>query len=407
MQTQVLFLFENSLLERSRRIKMNRIRQILNYGPASDISYIYGAMLHPKYKRLLKQISPFAIIWVVFATVYSLVEGGLMGDLNIYPSTGNQYDFRLNLTFTTASCLLVGLLQGWIEVSWLRKRFEKRPLWVKLILKTVFYSAFIFLFLVTLATLNSYVNFNPGKFDEAIKDTQRFLSTFAFWSIMIYIGAIIIFALFFSEIGQYLGEEVLYNFLFGKYHRPKQETRIFMFLDMKSSTTIAEKIGHQRYFDLLRAYYSDMTDAILETSGEIYQYVGDEIVVSWPEKIGTYQNNCIQCFYKISRAFEQKKQAYQNTFGLVPDFKAGYHIGKVTTGEIGIIKKDIIYTGDVLNTAARIQSECNAYQERLLLSGALLDKLERGQLWTSKNIGKLLLRGKKQEVALYSLNFID
>ncbi len=361
-------------------------------------------MLQPKYKRLLKQIIPFAIIWGTFALVYSLMEGGIMGDLSIYPSTGNQYDFKRNLGFTTISCIIVGLLHGWIEVTWLRKRFENRALWVKLILKTLFYITFIFLFLVTLATLNSMVNFNDGNLEAGLKDTQRFLSAFVFWSIMLYIAVVIVFTLFFSEISQYLGEGILYNFFLGKYHSPKQETRIFMFLDMKSSTTIAEKIGHENYFVLLKAYYTDMTDAILETSGEIYQYVGDEIVVSWPEKVGLYNNNCIRCFEEIWKIFEQKKRDYQNTFGLSPGFKAGFHIGEVTTGEIGIIKKDIIYTGDVLNTTARIQSECNTYGVRLLISQTLLTQLRPGELWVSKKIGKLLLRGKKEEVVLHSLH---
>ena len=60
----------------------------------------------------------------------------------------------------------------------------------------------------------------------------------------------------------------------------------------------------------------------------------------------------------MKRELKQKSKLYQDRFGLVPSFKAGIHIGKVTTGEIGKIKRDIIFTGDVLNTAARIQGLC-------------------------------------------------
>ncbi len=204
---------------------------------------------------------------------------------------------------------------------------------------------------------------------------------------------------------EYLGYGALHNYALAKYHRPKQEIRIFMFLDMKSSTTIAETMGHTKYFDLIKAYYADMTDAILETSGQIYQYVGDEIVVPWSKSEGLYQQNCIRCFEKIVKAFEKKKDWYLDQFGLVPEFKAGYHIGEVTTGEIGILKKDLIYTGDVLNTTARIQAECNTYTAKALISGNLLAELQKKNTITCNEIGALMLRGKQESVVLFSLVF--
>ena len=148
-----------------------------------------------------------------------------------------------------------------------------------------------------------------------------------------------------------------------------------------------------------------MTDAILETNGEIYQYVGDEIVVTWTEKKGLLNNNCIVCFQKISKVFEDKKPYYNQHFGLVPEFKAGFHIGEVTTGEIGIIKKDIIYTGDALNTTARIQSECNNYGVRALISEDLVIKLTTNPIFSFTEIGKLILRGKQDAIQLLAINF--
>jgi len=231
------------------------------------------------------------------------------------------------------------------------------------------------------------------------------MKSFAFWSIIIYGGLILDLSLFYLEISEYIGSGVLYNYSFGTYHKPKRETRIFMFLDMKGSTAIAERLGHEKYFNLLREYYADMTNAILETAGQIYQYVGDEIVVSWTKKEGIYQNNCIRCFEKNVRIFEANRAKYLDRFGLVPEFKAGYHIGEVTVGEIGIIKKDIIYTGDVLNTAARIQAECNTYGAKALISGTLLNELQKEDPIAFDPIGKLILRGKTAPIKLFSVIF--
>ncbi len=359
-------------------------------------------MTHPKYIRYFKQILPFGMIWFIFAFIYCLLEYGLLGDLEAYPTTGNPYDFKQSFLFTLSFSFFIGLMQGVIEVSWLRKQFGNNSLWMKIVLKSSFYLILTIVVIVLMSILNNVLYVSEV---TAIEDLKKFMSVFAFWSIVLFVIVISGIAVFFSEISEYFGDGVFFNFFFGKYHRPIQEKRIFMFLDMKSSTTIAEEIGHKRYFDLIKDYYADMTDPIVETFGEIYQYVGDEIVVSWQAKRGLYNNNCIACFDKISTIFEKRKSYYIETFGIAPEFKAGYHLGEVTSGEIGIAKRDIVYTGDILNTTARIQEKCNTYDAKILISGELYSELTETTNFSSTKIGELLLRGKRQVVQLYKVDF--
>ncbi len=358
-----------------------------------------------KTKRYFRQILPFGFIWLLFSFVYVLLEYGLIGTLSHYPTTGNKYDFINSLTNTCIGGFGVGLLQGAIEVFWLKKLFRRNPFWQKFIFKSVFYTLFTLFFLISLTFISNSLLYEAPLFDPVIMESiSQFVGTHAFWSVIFFIIVILGIAVFYSDIEEYLGKGVLGTFL-GRYHKPNRENRIFMFLDMKSSTTIAEDLGHEKYFHLLKAYYRDMTNAIVETSGEVYQYVGDEIVVTWTEKAGLYNNNCIECFRKISQTFEDHKENYLQKFGLVPQFKAGFHIGEVTTGIIGIIKKDVIYTGDILNTAARIQSECNTYHSKILISEALKNRLQTRRDVIFEKIGKPILRGKKEAVTLYSVSY--
>ncbi|MCO6480502.1 MAG: adenylate/guanylate cyclase domain-containing protein [Phaeodactylibacter sp.] len=133
----------------------------------------------------------------------------------------------------------------------------------------------------------------------------------------------------------------------------------FLFLDIRSSTTIAEQLEEVQYFEFVKDFFQDVTPAILATKGEAYQYVGDEIVVSWPLDKGLRDNNCIHAFFEALRSIRGKVPHYQQKYGVSPSFKVGLHCGTVVTGEIGVIKRDIAHSGDVLNTAARIQSKCN------------------------------------------------
>ena len=361
----------------------------------------------PSRNRLYwKQALFFALIWCASALVYALIEVGLLGNAQVYPTSGNVYSFKGSVLYAGSFSFIVGWFQGWIEVSWLRGRFQNNALWYKVMVKSTFYSCFIILFLVSLVFIANSLLLKVPIWDPLVFESlETFMFTFSFWSIMIYIAVTLSIAMLFSEIIEYFGMTRLIDFMLGRYHHPNQETRIFMFLDMKSSTTIAEQMGHEKYFQLIKKYYSDMTQPILNTDGDIYQYVGDEIVVSWLEKKGLQNNRCIECYRQISESILQQSEMYLKEFGLIPKFKAGFHLGEVTTGEIGIIKKDIIYTGDVLNTTARIQAECNKYGVALLLSEDLYEKLTPEEGFKGTEIGELQLRGKQISTKLYSLSF--
>jgi class 3 adenylate cyclase len=179
--------------------------------------------------------------------------------------------------------------------------------------------------------------------------------------------------------------------------------RIFMFLDLKGSTTIAEKLGHVLYFELLNDFFSDIAEPVAKHSGEIYQYVGDEVVVSWTTQKNTPLNACLDCFFSIKDAIARAGDKYLKKYGVYPHFKAGMHVGLVSTGTVGTLKKEIIYTGDVLNTASRIENMCNQQQVELLLSEELAHRLDFSGQYTSVKIGAKVLKGKSAKTGLYTV----
>ncbi|MCB0795871.1 MAG: adenylate/guanylate cyclase domain-containing protein [Flavobacteriales bacterium] len=195
------------------------------------------------------------------------------------------------------------------------------------------------------------------------------------------------------------------TYLSGRYFKPKQELRIFMFLDMRASMGVAERIGHLRYFSMLNDVYADITDPVLYSNGEIYQYVGDEVSVSWKLRKGLRDQRCLQCFFDIRDRLAEHADRYQQRYGHVPQFKAGFHYGTVTTGEVGLLKKDVIFSGDVVNTAARIQNMCNEHGVDLLISKDLLDILRPSdRRYTVRHIGEIALKGRSAAISLYSLD---
>jgi len=223
-----------------------------------------------------------------------------------------------------------------------------------------------------------------------------------FWDVVI-IFMIHLVVVFLRQLNRLLGPGKLLRYVSGRYHSPRVENRVFMFLDLTSSTTLAETLEGEQYFSFLNSFFRDISEPIMERGAEIYQYIGDEIVLTWPLKSGLRDANCVRVFVEILAEIHTRKEQYLADYGHVPEFKAGLHFGDVITAEIGDIKKEIVYNGDVLNTTARIQSKCNELGHRLIASQGLVDILDLPEFTEKKPLGEVELRGKAEPMALVGL----
>jgi len=223
--------------------------------------------------------------------------------------------------------------------------------------------------------------------------------TLGLWLISLVILAMIVIA----QISQKLGKGVLWNWIIGRYHRPRLENRIFMLLDLKGSTPLAESLGDLRFSELIMESFRDIGEAVEDCEGEISHYVGDEIVISWPEKIGLRDRNCLRCFYLSLDKISSRQAFYKNCFQTVPKFRAAIHGGSVVVTQVGYIKSEIVFHGDVLNTAARMEQLAKELGVDLLISQTVLSRLD-GINETPKPLGTHRFKGKEQEVEVYTLS---
>lgn len=271
--------------------------------------------------------------------------------------------------------------------------------------KIIFIKSFLYLFTTSFVFFFIYGGFylfkiGPFKNPESLLvlvNTKFILS----W-ILFYIFSVILIT-FVIQINKKIGPGNLKKLITGKYHKPRDEERIFIFLDLRDSTTIAEKLGHNNYSRLLQNCYHDLTDIVIKYKAEIYQYVGDEVVLSWdnPDKLNSL--NSIKLFYAYKNKLLEHKSFYLKNFDVFPEFKGGIDEGIVTVAEVGDIKRDIAYHGDVLNTAARIQDKCKVYDKDLLISENFGTKIHELNGFDKKLIGEVSLKGKKHTVKIYSI----
>ncbi|MFL5810278.1 MAG: adenylate/guanylate cyclase domain-containing protein [Flavisolibacter sp.] len=296
--------------------------------------------------------------------------------------------------------LPLGLVFGLLELFLFpkaSKRLRRWPFSKMLLFKTLLYTSVIYFVTVLITTTFGLL---AGR---KLSELRAYIGSVGLLVLVVYTLVIYSLLVFFLQINLLLGEGILWKFITGKYHRPHEEERIFMFLDMRSSTRIAEQLGHVRFYTLLNELFHEISQPVLQTKAEIYQYIGDEVVLTWDMENGLENSNCLKIFFLFKERLLKNEENYIANFGVRPEFKAGLHFGKVISAQIGDLKKEIVYNGDVLNTTARIQNECNNYQRDCLVSGTLMDRLIKLNGYQWERLDAVVLRGKETQVELFSV----
>ncbi len=363
------------------------------------MEYFQSVRFRIKFQRVLR----IGLLWMVAGALDAWFTDLLAHSYYLHPT--ERYHFPSFFLGNLIGFWAVGMISGYFLIFHLRDRFRQHPFLVSLLLQSVF-----IVFMTVMLSLAAYLIFysildEDYPWSQVVwnSTTELFFSPYHVKNEGMAL-LLTMFTILFLRISDKYGPNRLMDSLIGKFHHPRQEERIFMFADIRSSTSIAERIGHIRFHQLLDDFFRDITDAVLYSSGEIYQYVGDEVVITWTMENGLRHGNCIRCFFAMQEALSKKAAQYRRKYGLAPEFKAGLHCGPVTTGEIGIIKRDIVHSGDVLNTTARIQSICNDYGVKILLSRRLLEKLNLPpDSYIPRKIGDIDLKGKRKKVILYTL----
>lgn len=283
--------------------------------------------------------------------------------------------------------------------TYIKPWFSRKNVFLSLIISTVLYIAIIiFSVFLSILIFNGF-NFSPivaGYRQIILSDTMLYGLIFGF-----------VLSFFFSSYSMFdtlLGKNFLIKVFLGRYNRPFEEERIFMFLDLKSSTTIAEKLGHKKFLSLLNDFFRDLAEPVVATRGEIHKYVGDEAIISWKMKYGDGTTNPINCFFSFRDRIVENEKRYLKKYDLVPRFKAAIHGGTVVTGEMGFVKKEIAYLGDVLNTTSRIESACHEFNKDLIVSGEMIKRMKPGKSFIVEPLGKIRFRGKEIPVSIFAVD---
>ena len=333
-------------------------------------------------KLTFEGLVPFAAVGILFGLVYNAL---------FFPHT------LANYVEGGAIGLLLGLAAGIAEQSVVQRWFRQRAFVQVLMVRTIIYSFFVAVSLSLVLPIEP-ATLGECSYAQCIADLWSgplFLPDLVLSTVFVF------FATFTAQVVLLVGTRNFGRLILGKYRRPRELHAVLMFVDIRGSTTIAERLGHEQFSAFLRDFFNDISGAIHEAKGEVHQYVGDEVVIVWPGGQAGERPHWLACFEAMRAALEEAAAAYRKRYDVTPEFKAGVHGGLVVVTEVGTLQRAHVYHGDVLNTASRIQAKCNEVGFDLLVSESLLAGLDSGRREEFKRVGAVPLRGKTEEVVIY------
>jgi adenylate cyclase len=362
--------------------------------------------INPRTKSYLINILNTTIFWFFAVLLYVLLrtvgikEGGDFLKL--------EHDhIRLDLITVLFGGITLGIAFGVLDILLDTEKIRTKSYGFIILVKSIFHVSILILVTYLIVVIVSL-------FEAGVPLRQAYSFSLYKWTIsedflvaLVYLWVVSMIISLIRQVKLKFGPGNLAKFMLGTYRHPRVEERIFMFLDMKSSTTHAERLGHIRYSQLIQDCFYDLTDVVIERKVEVYHYVGDEAILTWKVKEGLDDANCLKSFFDFEKVLHAKSNYYTKKYGFPPQFKAGVNIGLATIAEVGEIKREIHFHGDVLNTASRLQSECNHYNKRMLISEDLRMRFSNYPDLNFDLIGDIFLKGKEKKSNIYGVEKKD
>jgi adenylate cyclase len=200
------------------------------------------------------------------------------------------------------------------------------------------------------------------------------------------------------RVAHFIGLRTLMDLIIGTYHRPVEERKVLLFLDINGSTALAERLGALTMRSLVRRFLSDVSQPIVDCGGEIYLYKGDGLIAIWNWTDAFKADAILKAVDAMFTTVVNEREVYQRLFGLVPGFRVGIHGGPVIVSEQGDAKRSIGIYGDAINIAARMEEAARTHKVHCVISETVAEALaDRSHV---RHIGSEQVKGISAPVSI-------
>ena len=310
--------------------------------------------MNKKHWYNIKEIILITSIWIVITFFYVFIKFNDIPEAYLSEIYGGESRISIEWIYRTSFFvslplgIVLGILYTYVYPHLYRSKGFVQNLFIRFV---IFFIVAISIFFCLYRTTDLSLILNGNKI-----------------SILIYmiVSEIVIGLLILTR--RNLGDNYFVNTILNTYRNPKGEERVFMFLDMQDSTPTAEQLGYLTFSRYMQDCFYYLSDVVLKNGGEIYQFVGDEAVITWRVKNNFDDKKCLDLYFDYADYLKKKEEYFKTHYNIVPVFKCGIHRGVVSTALVGDYKKEIAYHGDVLNLCSRLQVFCKKTEHYVIIS---------------------------------------
>jgi adenylate cyclase len=331
-------------------------------------------------ERKLRLLTGVVAVGVLSGLAFNIAQGRTLPSAMV---VGGTYGFLMSITLGSIELFVLdGPMRMWLS---------SLSFSVGLIVRSTIYGAII-------------VVIQWFQLGEFVAGLPLEMSSRTFWSGLIYTAVISVAMNLVLGIGNIVGQRAFLNFITGRYHTPVEENRFVLFVDIAGSTGLAERLGGIGIHRLLDHTFRLLTLPVVDYRGEVLNYVGDEVIVTWPERSGAIDCRPVRCFVAMRDELAHASGQFEREFGVAPRIRGSLHFGPVIVGEIGDIKRAIVFNGDVMNTAARLEELSRGVESGFLASRVAMERFRSALPVKVRDLGRLAIRGRTDGIDVVGLD---
>ena len=335
--------------------------------------------MNARFERKLQILAAVVALGAISGIAFNLTQGRTLTSGMV-----------VGMTYGLAMSLALGVIELFILDGLLRTWLSGLSFTVTLILRSAVYAVVIAL-----------IQWAP--IGEIVAGLPRELSRETFWAGFAYSAVLSVAINLGLGVSNIVGYRTFLNFITGRYHAPVEEDRFVLFVDIAGSTGLAERLGGLGIHRLLDRTFRLLTLAVSDYRGEVLNYVGDEVIVTWREQSGAIDCRPLRCFVAMRDELVQASDQLEREFGVVPKIRGSLHFGPVIVGEIGDVKRAIVFNGDVMNTTARLEELSRGVDGGFLASRAAMERFSSTPPFAICDLGRLPIRGRADGIDVFGI----
>jgi adenylate cyclase len=183
------------------------------------------------------------------------------------------------------------------------------------------------------------------------------------------------------------------------------EELTMLFSDLRSFTSLSERLAPQELLNFLNAYFRRMNRAVRESHGFVDKFIGDAVLALFDRRASAgaalHADDAVCAAIAMQRAVEDYNKGHEErpiASGI------GLHTGSVVIGTVGAEDRmDSTVLGDAVNVASRLESLSKRYGASILVSGQTLERVRSVEEYAVREIDCVRVVGREAPVQVYEV----